>query len=572
MNRKAMAVHAIITMLVLMIFSQLVPLQVYAVNVEITSISPATKTGKVGEPVSLIGTINRTDGAYQVWFGDIQVASGSASGNNVICSFNVPPLPNGNYTLTLHDVTADINATSWFYIETDYIVDVSKPPHPEQFQEGATPINISVSVTGGKANTVYAANVTVKTPANETYWKFMHLSNTTDTGTGNASLRYPEDFGGNPHTNYTGTYTVYFNGTLASTTFFIGLTDRTEYHRGDLVKIKAVDYSSLNGANVTITIKFGSKTIDCFNYTVHDAAIETNWTIPDTALVGNYSLSITPKPVSKKVNDTQVFAIPGFKTEIVPRNLAGEPVPSVLVRVYDKWANVTYNVTSSENGVANIWLEKGEYNSTAYFKKVKVSEVSPFNITDEGKKIYLQCQITNLNITVVSEQNIAIKIPFVSLNLTYTYTLELDGGENKNETVISQTDFTGTVQFRSLLLNAHYIVVASRYGKTFNQNNKTFSGLNPVPWNNVTIICPVKPLQVDVIDVNNAPITDAFVDAQELMGGLHDASYTGQNGRAVLNCVFGIYNVKVYSGEVLLNATTVEVFEDKALIIRCALY
>jgi hypothetical protein len=74
-----------------------------------------------------------------------------------------------------------------------------------------------------------------------------------NTGIGNATIIYPFDDVPKPHTNYTGTYTVSFNGTLASDTFFIGLTDLAEYHRNDTMKIWAVGYSSYD--NVTITIK-----------------------------------------------------------------------------------------------------------------------------------------------------------------------------------------------------------------------------------------------------------------------------------------------------------------------------
>ncbi|MGQ9539062.1 MAG: hypothetical protein ACUVTE_05740 [Candidatus Bathycorpusculaceae bacterium] len=540
-------------------------------DVEITSISPSTQTGKVGDFVQIIGTINSTGGSFRIWFGSIPVASGTALGNDINASFRVPTLPNGNYTITLHDEGANVNATSWFYIETDYILKISKPPHPQQLQEGAA-VNISVSLTGGRANTVYTANVTVKTPANETYWKLVPLSNTGDAGIGNATITYPNDFGGAAHTNYTGMYTVSLNGTLASDTFFIGLTNLAEYHRGDAVKIKAVDYSSLNNHNVTITIKFGNKIIDRFNQTVVDGVIDVNWAVPNSVVVGNYTLSITPTPPSKKVNDTQVFAVPGFKTEIVTLNLAGEPTSNVLLRVSDVSANTTYNVTSGGNGVASARLEKGSYNSTAFFKRVRVSESLEFEVADESVRLNLSCRLTSLNIIVASEQNHSIKIPFVSLNLTYNYITELDGAENKTETVFLQTDITGTGKLHLLLLNAVYRVNASRYGKIFNKNNDTFSNLQPWPWNNIVIICPVKPLHVNVVDAKGQPIKSAMVEAQELMGGLPFINYTDQNGNATLNCIIGIYRLKVYSNGTLLKETTVELFDENSTIIYCALY
>jgi hypothetical protein len=569
LNKKMTTINALIVVLVLAVFSQLVPPQVYA-DVKIISISPTTKTGKVGESITLIGTINTTNGMYEVLFNNTKVAWGYATENSVNCPFVIPPLPGGNYTVILRDVNARIDSPpSWFYIETAYTIKVDKPPYPTQFQQGMTTINITISVTGG-VKAIHVANITVKTPANETYWSLTSI-NITNTGMGNTTLHYPENFGG-AHTNYTGTYTVYFNQTLAHDTFFIGLTDRTEYHRGDTVKIKAVDYWAFNGNNVTITIKFKDKTIHNGTCQVSNGIVEYDWRVPDSAFVGNYSLSITPKPTAKKINDTQVFSVPGFKTEIVSCNLAGEPVSNVLIKVYDRRVNETYDIVSNGSGVATKWLERGEYNATAYFKRVKVG-VSDFNITDKGIRLNLPCQLTNLNITVVSQQNMALKIPFVELNLTITYTTELDGKESKTEKTTSRTDVNGVAQLKSLLINATYKIAASRYGRTFNFNNDTVAGLEFVPWNNITIVCPALNLEVKVVDRNNTPIPgDALVEIQEVMGGLNDTKYTNQTGCVIFNRVFGVYNIKVSSGGVLLNATTVELFEGKTLTIYCVLY
>ncbi len=567
MKKKAL-VTALIVLLTLMVFSQIISLNVNAIDVKITSISPSTRTGKVGDNVTIVGTLNTTNGAYHVWFGSRLIVNGTASENNVNCSFTVPTLPNGNYTITLQDITANANATSWFLIQTAYHIKVTEITDFEQLQEGET-VNISISITGGKANTIYKANVTVKTPnADEVYSKIVSLTNTTDIGIANTTLIYPSAFGTNAHTNYTGTYTIYFNSTLASKTFFVGITDRKEYHRGDQIKIRAVGY--LGYANVNITVKSGTNIIDEFAVNVTDGIVSANWTVLNSVTVGNYSLSITPVPTSKKVNDTQTFAVPGFKTTIVPRNLASEAVSNVLLRVYDKEANKTYEVTSN-NGAAKIQLEIGEYNSTAYFKKVKVGEIPTFNVTGE-LELNITCQLTNLKITVISEQNTVLKIPFVLLNVTYAYTTELNGEENKNETTSAQTDITGTAMLSSFLLNASYTVNASRYGQVFNQNNNTLSSLEPLAWNDIVIMCPEKTLYVNVVDANSQPITNAKVEATEFMGGLRYSDYTTQNGNVTLNCIIGVYRVRVYYNGVFLNEGTVELFNENTTTIRCSLY
>jgi hypothetical protein len=571
--KKKMAIIALTVLLTLTIFSQMISLRVNAVDVKITSISPTTKRGKVGDTVRVTGTINTTGGQYEIWFEKdpwhVLVKNGTASENNVNASFTVPALPGGNYTLILKDVAANINATSWFIIETAYILKVSKPEYPKQLQQG-TKVNISISITGGKTEPPYIANITVKTPAaDEKYSIHAPLTNTTNTGIWNATIVYPFADVPKAHTNYTGTYTVSLNGTLASGTFFIGLTDLAEYHRNDTMKIWAVGYSSYSNVNITIKSVDG-KEIRKLTWNVTDGVIDANWTIPTYMLVGNYTVSITPVPTSKKVNDTQTFAVPGFKTEIVTRNLAGKPVPNVFIRVYDRGANENYNITSDRNGVATKQLERGEYNATAYFKKVKVGDTLAFNLENEDKTLNFTCQLTSLNITVVSAQNPSIKIPFVSIRLYYNFTTDLDGGKDVNETVSFQTNSTGTAEQHSFLITASYKINASRYEQIFNQT--AFRNLEPCAWNNITILCPERILHVNVIDWRSQPIEDAKVELQELMGGLRYIKFTNNTGNATFNCLFGKYRLRVYFNETLLEETTVELFNNKTVPIRCTIY
>jgi hypothetical protein len=571
--KKKMAIIALTVLLTLTIFSQMISLRVNAVDVKITSISPTNKRGKVGDTVRVTGTINTTGGQYEIWFEKdpwhVLVKNGTASENNVNASFTVPALPSGNYTLILKDVAANINATSWFIIETNYILKVSKPEYPKQLQQGAK-VNISISITGGKTEPPYIANITVKTPAaDEAYSIHASLENTTNTGIWNATITYPFADVPKAHTNYTGTYTVSFNGTLASDTFFIGLTDLAEYHRSDTMKIWAVGYSSYDNVTITIKSKDGEK-IDEFLWNVTDGVVNANWTLPLDMLIGNYSIIITPKV--KPVNDTQTFAVPGFKIELVPRNLAGEPVPNVFISIYDKWANKPDNVTSNGNGVAAKKLERGEYNATAYFKKVKVSEALTFNIENESKTINFTCQqLTSLNITVVSAQNPAIKIPFVSIRLYYNFTTDLDGGKAVNETVSFLTDITGTAKQHSFLTTASYRINASRYEQIFSQTE--FKSLEPCAWNNITMLCPERVLHVNVIDWEGKPIENATVELQELMGGIRYIKFTDNAGNATFNCLFGKYYLRVYFNWILLTEETVELFNETVTrSIHCTLY
>ena len=398
MNKKAIII-VLITLLTLTVFSPWFLPHINAINVKITSISPETHKGNVGETVSVIGTINTTNGFYQIWFGNKLMINETATENDINASFPVPPLPRGNYTIILRDIAAKINATSWFYIETAYYLEITEPTPPEQLQEN-TSVEISVSVTGGESNVIYVANITVDapTPSNETYLALVPLSNTTDTGIGNATITYPDAFGG-AHTNYTGTYTVSLNETLVTNTFFIGLTDRTEYHRSDTVNIRAAGYRQHE--NVTVTILFGT---EIFNQTEvtsdKSGVIHANWTVPSDAKIGIYTLNITSTfgNTTKNPPDIQNFTVPGFDVNVTTTNLAGEPVPNVIVNAFE---NVTLaaNETSNVEGIAFLKLEIGYYTLEAYYKNQKVGLLL-IEITN-ATALSFPCNLTNLRLSLI---------------------------------------------------------------------------------------------------------------------------------------------------------------------------
>jgi hypothetical protein len=565
--KKKRAIISLIILITLTTFLQIITPRANAVDVKITSITPTTQQGKVGDTVRVIGTINSTGGWYEIWFEKehwrVCVATNRTdSGNDVNASFTVPALPGGNYTLILRDVAADINATSWFIIETAYILKVSKPEHPKQLQQGAE-VNISMGITGGNASINYIAKVTVKNPVNETYLTEVQIS-TKDDGTGNVTIMYPSS-----NTNYTGTYTVIANisGTLVTDMFFIGLTNSTEYHRRQTVDIKAV-----YAAYENVTLKIEGKGVSLSkNLMANDQGIVhyAEWSVPENATIGSYKISITSiSNITRKTSpDIQNFTVPGFKIQICTRNLADETVSNVTVKVHDQWANQTYSdIRSNSTGFANIMLEVGSHNFTAYYKGVKVNQTLVF--IEREMTLNITCLLTSLNITVVSPQG--VKIPFVSITIFYNFTIDLDGGKAVNETVSFQTDIQGNAKHHSLLLNAFYKVNASRYEQIFNQTK--FANLGPYAWNNITIVCPEKNLQVNVVDWKDQPIENARIEAQEIMGGFHYSDSTNSSGNLTLNCIFGKYQLRVYSGEILLEEATVELFDDKTVTIRCTLY
>ena len=535
----------------------------------ITSISPIS--GHVGTNVTLTANITTPDGQYQILFDENEVLSENATGNNVTVSFTVPHTFEGVHNITIVDVAVGENNTATFTVLTFYSMGpVDLPPSPAQLQENAS-LTISVNMTGGKSNYTYP-KLNVQTPSGNLTYEALKNITTNIVGDFYDNITYPIGFSNGANTNFTGEYKILFNETIVNQ-FFIGLTNSSKYHRGDIVNIKAVDYP-LN-ENVTITIKFGNETIDSIPFNVTDSIVNVNWPVPSSALIGNYNLSITPVPSSKQnASDTQIFEVPGFQTDIFTRNLANKTVPNIFVRAYDESTKMCYNATSNTGGLASFMLERGNYNYTAFFKEVKVGEITKYNITEETT-VNLTCRLTTANIKVVDSQDISV--PFVSITITYNYTTNLNVIENRTGTEAGETNITGTLQFHSLLPNITYTINASRSyipdfrTEVFNQNNNTVYDLPAVAYVDIIIMCPTKRLHVQVIDANNQFAENVTVKAQELMGGLIYTNTTYTDGTADLDCTFGRYTVKVYQGNILLNETTFYLFDNKNATIKCQL-
>jgi hypothetical protein len=85
-----------------------------------------------------------------------------------------------------------------------------------------------------------------------------------------------------------GSYGLSLNGTLANATFAVGLTNSTQYHRGDTVNIKAAYAPS---EIVTVTISGKDIPSDIANVSADLAGIASyNWTVPTYAPIGSYAL------------------------------------------------------------------------------------------------------------------------------------------------------------------------------------------------------------------------------------------------------------------------------------------
>lgn len=545
--------HLSILFLVLMFTVTVLPFWL-EVKAETIIISLTPPSGPVGTTVLLSGNISTENGLYVVQFDETNVTSGKAEGYEVNASFDVATTFAGYHHVILIDLTEEESATTTFQVSTSYSLEADMPEPPAQRQEGDN-VNITINITGGKKSETYTANITVQAP-NNSYTNLIDIS-ASNIGNGNATTIYPTDFTG-ASTNFTGEYRVFLNETLASENFSIGLTDSTEYHRFQIVDVKATGY--VQNENVTITVSFEEDVIHSKNVTAEEGMIHyTNWTIPSDASMGTYTLNITsisPNATFKDPPDTQNFSVPGFAINITTKNLAREPAPSVTVEISE---NATYivNATSDLDGLASVMLEIGNYTCKAKFREKDVGECW-INVTGAMSLDFI-CNITNLRVLVMDEAG--VRIPEVKIYLT-----------SVNKTL--STDINGMAVEHSLLPNMTYVLNASRYGEQFNVTTIPRLLVNgaAVAWFNINITCPTLMLKVDVVDAKGQPLVNAVVKVHELMGGLYYEKNTTSEGAAVFDSTFGRFDVEVYARGVKLNETEVALFQDQNLSILCKLY
>ncbi|MFW9832303.1 MAG: hypothetical protein ACFFD8_11070, partial [Candidatus Thorarchaeota archaeon] len=472
MNKKTIS----ITLLVLMSVGFLcMPLSLVLgqTGVSIYLVSPEEQ-GIVAQTVNLQGIISTKNGAYQIWFGNKLVVSSNSEGYYVNANFTIPELPGDSYSIVLQDVAQNVNDTQDFTISQAYYIKPIVPPSPAQLQEGSSVV-LNVTLTGGQPDTQYDVNITVTLPdpLNTDYSKLITLPSTTQTGTTQAQLTYP-DATFQPEgslTNYTGSYKLYFNETqlLATDQFFVGFTDLSEYHRDQYVTIHAIGYQPNEGATITITYAKTGANVHSEAVTASSGGIiDANWTVPSDALIGDYNITITPQNTPKLVLDSQLFTVPGYLVKVRTLNLAGGTVPKIMVEALDQATSTRYNSTSGGDGIASLNLEKGNHAISAFWNDVKVGGI---NATIAGESSFdLPCELANLEITV--QDGNGNLIPFVSLDITYQYVTTKES-TSKTGSASGQTGLLGTFTLNSTLTGLSYIINASIYGVVFNIGNNT---------------------------------------------------------------------------------------------------
>lgn len=575
-----MSLGVIITPII-MVFGQNTSL-----GVQILQVVPASKVniyaagqsqynGTVGLAMNLQGTIYTSNGTYNVIIANDVVASGTSNGYYVNTNFTVPQLPSGGYNLILEDIKANnLNSTGMtpetFTILTSYTI----TPVPSYIEEGNS-VTLDVSVEGSSANTAYAANVTVALPSplTEAYSTVLSLGTANSLGTASSQVTFPSSIF-QPSTstipvanatNYAGSYTAYFNQSEGSASFSVGFLDSTTYHRGQTVTVHAIGYAPGQTATLAVTSSSSSSPlIPSTTLTASsDGVISTTFTVPSDAAIGNYNVTITTTSGNPKLlPDEQSFSVPGYPIKVTTLNLAGEIVSGIVVQAQDQSTSQSYKSTSNYNGAASLSLELGVYSLTALWNGFKVGEA---NITVTGAGSFnLQCSLTNLVIVVENENGTAL--PFVNLEITYTY------GSSQTGNTSGQTGPTGTFTLNSTLTGISYTIEASVYNQVFNTNNETVSSLPAVAFSKVVIICPTETLSFNVVGYTNTPISGARMEFVELTNGLFYTASTDSAGSATAPVTFGIYRLQIYQNSILLNETTVQAFSSSQYNIRCTLY
>jgi hypothetical protein len=572
LKRKATTV----TLLILLSVSFLVmPLSIVLgqLGVNVYLVNPEEE-GVVGQKVNLQGTIDTTNGEYQIWFDEKLVANNTSDGHYVNANFTIPQLPGGDYTITMRDVSKNINATYAFSIALAYYIEALMPSSPKQFQEGSDVV-LNVKLTGLQPDTSYYANVTVELPtplSNTSYSQIVELVVSNQEAVAIAQVTYPSATF-QPEgslTNYTGSYKVYFNKTqlLAENRIFVGFTDSSEYHRGQDVAIRAMGYQP--NENATISIKYTKNSAIIYSEPAiasSEGIINSSWTVPSDALISDYNITITTENMTKLIPDSQLFSVSGYNVKIRTLNLAGEPVPQIVVEALDQATNTIYTDTGASDGIASLNLEKGNHVISAFWNDVKVSEVN-FSITGEST-FDLTCELTDLKISVRNEDGNLI--PFANLDITYQY-VTTKQGVSKSGHAFGQTDISGTFILKSILPEVSCTINCSLYGKVFNVGNNTVTGLLLQPVTEASILCPNRILNLKIIDYNLAKIPNARIEMFEVTSGLFHGTVTNTAGTVAVEVTFGKYQLRVYKDDILLNEILIEVYDDTQKDIRCSLY
>ncbi|UCC33713.1 MAG: hypothetical protein JSW53_01545 [Candidatus Bathyarchaeota archaeon] len=576
-----------ITILAIMIITPHVPEVTAVSTTSITLINPIS--GPVGTEIRLNGTIETANGTYVLrWNETLNVTIANATDHDVHAVFTAPetvgePFPGREVLIELIDNETGNIADTVFSLYTEYHMKAVVPSQPLQLQEGQETV-IRLNVTGGAENTVYVANITVKDPADTTYWTAVSLTNTSTIGYGEGNVRFPGDFGGGAHTHYRGTYQAAFNETLATTDFTVGLSDKQEYTRryfsegeeetGEVI-IQGAGYDD---NAVTINIAYYNETtltpVEGYpkEENASDGILIHEWKIPEDAVLATYNITLTCASIEKSVKDTQNFTLIEIIVSCQAQNRHdNDSLDGISVKAYRGALGFFYidNRTTNGTGWVDFLLDHGQYSFGAYWREVEVGSLSLINpagnSTDYILRMeqHIECDLARVTMVASDEDG---PIPFISVALANATTAP--------QTIPPfQTDYTGIISTYAFT-GIPYRIEARRYGHLF--FNESIGNLTETIGNLTypfLIQCPTYTLFIHAMDSNSHPIQNVPLEVIEWSSGsVVGEGDTSEWGSIRINCTFGRYKARVYNQEqtVILNETIVDVTQDQFyLVLDC---
>ena len=577
MHKKFHAKKAITLSVILLVSVFLLALPTPYVSAQVLINELSKNEGFVGDSVELTGHINTTNGVYEILFDGTPIKTGNATATTVEDTFLAPNSTRGIHAVTLRDVEANITSSvSNFTVKTQYIVKTTKA----RFQEGENTTILSI-ITGGEANHTASANITVNDPDNKTHLCPNFNMTMGTEGYGEINRLYPTDFDVQPHTFYVGTYnlTLKIGENTTQGSFSVGLTDVLQYHRFQVVNIKAVNYT-LPTDMMQVKIIYNGATVftsPTMNASQSGGVVTANWTIPANASIGIYTVNVTrttPSGTEKPVRDSQTFTIAtkNFACEVKAFNLDNKLVQGILVEA-NNTVTVVKSSTTNNEGVASFLLEAANYTFAAFWNSSQVGDISEISLSGnltEALALTVNCSLVDIKIATKDLENNVI--PFVTITTTFTHTVRT--GTRVSRIFSTETNLTGIAVFHNFFVNINYTIRASRYDHPL---STITINVTATSWLNITF--PVHELNVNIHDRNGAALQNSRVKVYEWSVGANasDDLYvkqenTDENGNVSFNFTFGKYGVLVYVNEILANQTSVILNQSRTLNVHCMLY
>ena len=577
MHKKFHAKKAITLSVILLVSIVFLALPTPYVSAQVSINELSKNEGFVGDSVELTGHINTTNGAYEILFDETPIRTGNATATAVEATFFVPNSTQGTHVVTLRDVEANITSSvSNFNVKTQYIIKATTA----RFQEGENTTILAIT-TGGEANHTASANITVTDPDNKTHLCPNFNITTGVDGYGEINRLYPTDFDATPHTFYIGTYnlTLKIGENTTQGSFYVGLTDASQYHRFQIVNIKAVNYT-LPTDMMQVKMIYNEETVftsPTINASQSGGVVTANWTIPANASIGLYTVNVTrttPSGTNKSVSDTQIFTIAtkNFTCEVKTFNLDNKPVQGVLVEA-NNTVTVVKSSTTNNEGVASFLLEAANYTFGAFWNGSRVGVISETSLSGNltgTLALTVNCSLVDIRIATKDLEN--NMIPFATITTTFTHTVRT--GTRVSRIFSTETNLTGIAVFHNFFVNINYTVRASRYDHSL---STITINVTATSWLNITF--PTHKLTVNVYDKNGTALQNSRVKVYEWSVGANALDYlyvrqetTDENGNVSFSFTFGKYGILVYINDILANQTSVILNQSKTLNVHCMLY